>query len=1137
MLSLIPKFALWPFVRQVASKGMTAIAVGASGLIARTQDGSAWQEVGTGITTESLFQSAYGNNVWMACGANCTVLRSIDDGVTWEKLVLPAAIVSGSPMTVGSVVFDSGRFLFLSNNASYFYTTDNGATWSRQTYTSSTQAGFQGGKARRISNGAVYQPGVGNALRGHEVFTWNGNGYTVTEDNPTSGSSYIVQSTIAESKEYLVSVQQGSGSWRRKLSDTAWATTRAMVGNNAMLPGGSAVQASTDTVFQLGNTDTSPVFPQMYKGVAGTDWTEIPRATLQAQFGANQILRDIVAAGTGSIVIGGANIYFSSDWAAWSLKYTARANVLNVCVKTVSIGDTQRWKHISFATNEAIDDVTEKFAVITTGAPTFTANRMTTTNAGMEIALKDSLLFGANEDFTISIIINPTVELNSGLPGDIIIAGAGNTGNDTPGAWFIMYTKNAAKFVLFFKVGGVGPYVQASSAATVIAPANTDMHLEFSRLNGQFQIFINGVKQSVTLNNAGGQLQTASMRPLGIGSPSASYAFRGTRRGFYIDKGICRHTNSFVPDTTVQTYVRPVYGADDAKAIRAQIGFRRDAVIDEANDRVIVNTGGVNQVVQQGRMKFTGTQASTNGLTFLMDPFGAGDFTIECCFNTSAAGATAGFLLLSEWWLGSATNDLNRWALLIDSGRKAYFQMNKSTVGTDAVSVYSTVALALNTDYKVIVERVSGVLNLYVLDPYTGVQVDKQSAPCTFPIRGAAPHFVRNYSQGTGNYSGTGYIWDIRIADKALYNGAVGISATLPGLPDNTYSTTEAAAIVAQATFARSPRDDKTGALVSVEAAAGSINYGRLSFSSNSATAFSWGALTPNFGAADFTIEMRVLPGTSGISGNPVFVIGQFLNSSAKNSWHVRLMDGCLGVVFSPTGAALTGLVVLKDTAAYVPGQEYFIVAERVGTTVTLYVDGVPKATATLSGALPTSDIPIKRGDVGTCAAAIRDVRISSTSQYKGVVPTFPQFKRFSTTKPSITMGFFQGDAGTIYGYMENSSYSVSSGNGAYCGLGSCTHKLFKYISGGTTIVRRLKGLFMDRGSYLILGWEDTTLTPTADMLTWTNTLVINGVSFVNNSQPVSGFVTPQGGTSIYWSGASAMNPLVEGREIAFEFI
>lgn len=1129
MLSLIPKFALWPFVRPVLSNGLTAIAVGVGGYIARTIDGTVWTEPASGVTV-SLHQAAYNGSTWMIVGASSTVLLSTDDGVTWAPVTLPADIASAISSTSTSIVNDNGRFVIIpyTGSTGYIaYTADNGKTWVKQAQSFSLP-GYRLGKARRFAlDGGVYQPGGGSGGNGLLVLKWNGTSYDITSPNVSAAGSYYVQGSITETKEYFVTLQQGNTSLRRKPADTAWAITRGPSQSNAMLGGGSAIDATTDTVWQVGNADVGSGAPMMYKGVAGTAWSTIDASTM---FGASQLLTDIGIASSISIIVGDTKIFYSKDLATWKPVYTAPKVINTVTMRSRSLilGDIQRWRHFSFATNEAIDDVTEKFGVLT-GAPTFAANKMTTTAASQFLRLKDAVLFAANEDFTYTMTITPTATLSAAaITTDVFIAG----NNDATGAFYILYGKNFNKFLIYVKIAGAFVGMVPTEAATVAAGA--DMNIEFSRKAGVFYLALNGVQQTMTQPSAAaiGGPQAANIVGLGIGSLNAASPFRGSIRGVYLDKGICRHIANFVPDTTLQTYVRPLYSADDAKTIRTQIGFRRDAVLDEASDRALLTPGGLNQVVQQGRMKFAGTQSSANSLQFLTDPFGTGDFTIECCFNTSVVGATAGFLLLSEWWLGSATNDQNRWALLIDSGRKAYFQMNRTTVGTDAATVYSTVALALNTDYKVIVERVSGVLNLYVLDAYTGAQIDKQTTPCTFPIRGAAPHWVRNYSPGTSNYSGTGTIWDIRIADKAMYNGAVGIAATLPGLPVNVYTTAEEANIAVQAAFSRSPRDDKTGRIVNVESAAGSVINGRLTFASSSVSAFSWPVLTPNFGAGDFTIELRVLPGTSGISGNPVSILGQFVSTSPKCSWGFQFIDGVIAAVFSPTGSGTVGLVTLKDTTAYVPGQEYYAVVERVGSTVTLYIDGVAKASATLTGSLFTSDISIMRGNLGTCAATIRDVRCSSISQYKGVVPVFPQYKRFATIKPSFTMGYYGGSTGTIYGYMENSDYSSG-----FIGLGSCTHKLFRYVSGSTTIVRRLKGLFMDRGSYLILGWEDTTLTPTTDMPLWTSTLSINGVNFINNSQPVSAFATPQGGTSCYWSSVTAMNPLAEGREIAFEFL
>lgn len=1130
MLSLIPRFSLWPTLRPVKNvKGFTTIAVGTSGLIARTTDGVQWTEPDSGVTT-TLHQAAFGSNVWMIVGASNTVLKSIDDGVTWEKLVLPTDITSNMNMQYASIVYDAGRFLIIANNNRIAYTQDFGATWTRQNISISNTY-FQT-NAKRLSDGSVYQ-NAGPSDRGYAKFTWNGTNYTVADEAVAATTTYCIQTALAEGNGYAVSLQQGGTVSGKPLGATAWSNVRAGAANNSMYPGGATYAKNIDTFVLVGYVAGS-VAPQIYKGVAGTQWSLIPTADLQAMFGNSATLKNISSYEDTSFVVGSAGrIYTSTNWNVWALAYTAvksgsfgnvftRERVVN------AIGDAYRWRLVSFKDNEHIDDVTEKFMTSWSTMPTLANQRMRTTSDGQGLYEDDMVLFNGTEDFTVGITLTPATQLAANVGKDLhIFSGDAQGGR---GTWYCNWATNFQNFLFrFYKTDGTQVAVIPSGVLTLAA--NVDFHIELGRKNGVLYIFYNGVKQTInTVDTGASQTQQVSVKGLSLGMTGSSNGFNGWRRNFYIDRGICRHTENFTPDLSPMEHVRAVYSDEDAAAIRCQFDMRRDSNHNVANGRLVNFLGYTTSYVRRGRLYFGGTQSATGNCHQIpMEPWGAGDFTLETSLLVTATG-TNGCILLAEWYYGTASDERNRWAFSIGNDRKVYFGIAANTAGSSATYVISNLALTNGLSYRIIVERVNGVVSIYVLDAYTGALLDTKSGALATPIRGTMPHTISNSSAAGNFWSGTGQMWDIRIADKAMYNGKPVLLNGFPAFPDRRYSESDQANVVAQFNGSN-PIEQISSAYVAVSGGAVIINN-QLQIPNNGGFQFS--KTTPPFMAADFTIECRMLFNT--IAANPCSVIGQFLNSRSDNSWHFRIMNGHIGAVLSKTGAALTDLVVLESTITVVAGVEYYVVVERVGSTITLYVDGVPSATATYAGDFGQSPTAIQRGDISSYAGVLRDLRCSKVSQYKGNVPKFPQYPRVRKPKPHITLGFHQGGVGTLYGYMENSDYTSQVG---WISLGSCSQKLWQI--GG--IVRRIKGLFIDRNNYMIIGWEVTNITPTPDIPLWTNTLEINGTQFGNLSgQPYSGFTTPLAamgtGTSVYWSGAASYwGTLQEGRMVSFDFV
>jgi len=127
MLTLVPSRSPWPGPRpSLGDDPGLLVAVGAGGLIARTEDsGDTWEVVVSGITTQ-LNSVAFGSDVWVAVGEGGKILLSHDDGKTW--------VATPSPTTFGinAIEYSDGVFCFYARgntSANRLFWSINGVTW------------------------------------------------------------------------------------------------------------------------------------------------------------------------------------------------------------------------------------------------------------------------------------------------------------------------------------------------------------------------------------------------------------------------------------------------------------------------------------------------------------------------------------------------------------------------------------------------------------------------------------------------------------------------------------------------------------------------------------------------------------------------------------------------------------------------------------------------------------------------------------------------------------------------------------------------------------------------------------------------------------------------------------------------
>lgn len=182
--------------------------------------------------------------------------------------------------------------------------------------------------------------------------------------------------------------------------------------------------------------------------------------------------------------------------------------------------------------------------------------------------------------------------------------------------------------------------------------------------------------------------------------------------------------------------------------------------------------------------------------------------------------------------------------------------------------------------------------------------------------------------------------------------------------------------------------------------------------------------------AADFTIEAKVTflaPPTAPESKIWMAVLAQYngLFTDAQSSWAVsyRLDTNTLVLNISSI-VALTGQVVLEF------GKEYHFVVERMGTAVTVTVNGQIVITGTASGALRTTTVPVMSHTdpallTGTCPRRYRDIRIANRALYRGVI--IPNIKDFGIPSWASQVTFDPSTLDEKIGYGGNGIVSAAS--------------------------------------------------------------------------------------------------------------
>ena len=422
---------------------------------------------------------------------------------------------------------------------------------------------------------------------------------------------------------------------------------------------------------------------------------------------------------------------------------------------------TDLWMQLRFKDNEVIDEVTETYVKLL-GTATVSNEELNTTAASSSKMESHQILFESNEDFTIELDVYP---ISVGGEGGTLL-GVWNTGGQSNNGWIIIM--NADRTVAFAHSANGTSYPMLYSED--VLPLNQWSHVAVVRKEGNIRMALRGTFQTTTQQNASATYR--STLPISTSLNNTNAWLNGKRRNLRISTK-AKYTTNFVPATILPEYVRPTYSVEDAAAIVLQLPLRRESLQDESSQNSLSLSAAT---VANSRITTTASTASY--FSTQSRAFGAGDFTIELNIRPTSVHATWGACLLGQWFSAGNASDGNRWGLILYPNRSIGFIMARSANASDSASTVSAAAVVtLGVDSHIVVERVNGRLTLYV----NGVEV-ASSLSLNFPIRGAAPYVVRSLS-ATNVYTYAGQSWNIRIADRAMYRGAIPKHINFPAMP------------------------------------------------------------------------------------------------------------------------------------------------------------------------------------------------------------------------------------------------------------------------------------------------------------------------------------------------------------------
>lgn len=420
--------------------------------------------------------------------------------------------------------------------------------------------------------------------------------------------------------------------------------------------------------------------------------------------------------------------------------------------------------------NELINDVTEKFAVQPMYS-TSVMNQVVGTKLALEanrlvdpMADQESYYIAPNSPFCVQMKGRFTGTPTSGNEGFRMgVWPEGGTVGLT--SWSIQILENLqVRFQISNTGGNTVATVSTLSAAISL---NADFHIAVERdANNKITIYVNGVEKASST--------------ISIGSTRVARRFTVQRGGIghIWDMAISNEVVFGAPFTPPIRFVKadfaPKYSTAIAADIVAQFPFRRDDPHNEVTGKPM--TFAAQAALEYGAITCRNNVADTYSAD--IDYFGAGDFTYEVKFRIPEGGSipATGVVLPSHWHNGAVANANNRYLFLVQQNGSINVGFGISAVATGSTNTSSATGLVtVGKDYHFVVERKAGVVKGYL----NGSLI--LTLTLATPLWATTGNRLSNYYSGSTAFQA--YVWDIRVAKRAMYDGVVVAPTVLPRMP------------------------------------------------------------------------------------------------------------------------------------------------------------------------------------------------------------------------------------------------------------------------------------------------------------------------------------------------------------------
>jgi len=231
----------------------TFVAVGDSGSIVRSTDNGSSFDNTTSPTANSLSGVTFGNNTFLAVGDSGSIVRSTDNGTSWDN----ATTDNSTANNLSGVTFGNNTFVGVGSSGNIVRSTDNGTSWDNATTDNSTANNLSG--VTFGNNTFVAVGDTGNIVRSTDNGTSWDNATSPTANNlsgVTFGNNTFVG--VGSSGNIVRSTDNGS-SFSTVTSPTSNNLFKVAFGNNTFVAVGSSgnIVRSTDNGTSWENTTDS----------------------------------------------------------------------------------------------------------------------------------------------------------------------------------------------------------------------------------------------------------------------------------------------------------------------------------------------------------------------------------------------------------------------------------------------------------------------------------------------------------------------------------------------------------------------------------------------------------------------------------------------------------------------------------------------------------------------------------------------------------------------------------------------------------------------------------------------------------------------------------------------------------------